>query len=204
MEIPCRSVFPEMALFTDLHPFISTLDQPIPILRCLACCLHSYSSELFFRSRSPLSWSVTSLISRTWSLAATVMSDPADTDALQNVNSNLLKVKNAIIGLNSSLDEDDSLLDLKESAQLNVGLAFALGSLYFVLLNCKGAGQSSTGTLPVNGELDRIKEYVQRIGKMNKVPEVRKLTVDSEAAARIVKHNLDLVGGDVKKRKMNE
>ena len=132
------------------------------------------------------------------------MSDPADTDALQNVNSNLLKVKNAIIGLNSSLDEDDSLLDLKESAQLNVGLAFALGSLYFVLLNCKGAGQSSTGTLPVNGELDRIKEYVQRIGKMNKVPEVRKLTVDSEAAARIVKHNLDLVGGDVKKRKMNE
>ena len=131
------------------------------------------------------------------------MSDQFETTALKNVTSNLLKVKSAIEGLHSSLDEDDSLLELKQSAQLNVGIAFALGSLYYVLLNCKGAGQSTDETLPINGEIERIKEYVQKISKMSKEPEIRKLTVDSEAAARMVKHNLDLVNGDSRKRKLN-
>lgn len=116
--------------------------------------------------------------------------DSSDTAALEDVTSNLMKVRSAINGLHTSLDEDDSLLDVKQSAQLNVGLAFALGSLYYVMLNCKGAGQSTDGKLPVNGELDRIKEYVQRLSKMNN-NESRKLVVDSVAAARMVKHNLD-------------
>jgi hypothetical protein len=122
---------------------------------------------------------------------------------LQNVATNLSNVKKALSSLHKSLSEDDDGLDLKESAQLNIGLAFALGSLYFVLLNCKGAGQSADCKLPINSELDRIKKYVQRVGKMNKVPEVRKVTVDSEAAARMVKHNLDMVSDSVKKRKLD-
>jgi exosome complex protein LRP1 len=122
---------------------------------------------------------------------------------LQNVATNLSTVKKALSSLHNSLSEDDDGLDLKESAQLNIGLAFALGSLYFVLLNCKGAGQSADSNLPINSELDRIKQYVQRVSKMNKVAEVRKLTVDSEAAARIVRHNLDMVSETVKKRKLD-
>ena len=131
------------------------------------------------------------------------MSQQVQTDALQNVAANLSKVKSAINCLHSSLDEDDSMLDLRQSAQLNVGLAFALGSLYYVLLNCKGAGQSADETLPVSGELKRIKDYVEKISKMNKEPEVRKLTIDSDATARMVMHNLDFIDGDSKKRKLN-
>ena len=131
------------------------------------------------------------------------MSQQVQTDALQNVAANLSKVKSAINCLHSSLDEDDSMLDLRQSAQLNVGLAFALGSLYYVLLNCKGAGQSADEALPVSGELKRIKDYVEKISKMNKEPEVRKLAIDSDAAARMVKHNLDFIDGDSKKRKLN-
>jgi exosome complex protein LRP1 len=122
---------------------------------------------------------------------------------LQNVATNLSNVKKVLSSLHDSLSEDDDGLDLKESAQLNIGLAFALGSLYFVLLNCKGAGQSADSNLPINSELDRIKQYVQRVSKMIKVPEVRKLAVDSEAAARMIKHNLDMVNDSVKKRKLD-
>jgi exosome complex protein LRP1 len=122
---------------------------------------------------------------------------------LQNVATNLSNVKKVLSSLHDSLSEDDDGLDLKESAQLNIGLAFALGSLYFVLLNCKGAGQSADSNLPINSELDRIKQYVQRVSKMIKVPEVRKLAVDSEAAARMIKHNLDMVNNSVKKRKLD-
>jgi exosome complex protein LRP1 len=122
---------------------------------------------------------------------------------LQNVATNLSNVKKVLSSLHDSLSEDDDGLDLKESAQLNIGLAFALGSLYFVLLNCKGAGQSADNNLPINSELDRIKQYVQRVSKMIKVPEVRKLAVDSEAAARMIKHNLDMVNDSVKKRKLD-
>lgn len=130
------------------------------------------------------------------------MSDTPEAPLL-NVATNLSKVKEALSSLNNSLSDDDDGLDLKESAQLNIGLAFALGSLYFVLLNCKGAGQSADSNLPINSELDRIKQYVQRVSKMNKAPEVRKLAVDSEAAARMVKHNLDMVSDGVKKRKLD-
>jgi hypothetical protein len=124
-------------------------------------------------------------------------------DAFESVNNNLSKVKVAISGLNTSLDQDDAQLGPKDSAQLNVGLAFALGSLYYVLLNCKGAGKSADGKLPINDEIDRIKDYVQRISKMQKEPETRKLTIDSEAVGRMVQHNLDLMNGDTKKRKLN-
>jgi exosome complex protein LRP1 len=133
---------------------------------------------------------------------ALAMSDAPEAP-LQNVATNLSNVKKVLSSLHNSLSEDDDGLDLKESAQLNIGLAFALGSLYFVLLNCKGAGQSADSDLPINSELDRIKQYVQRVSKMIKVPEVRKVAVDSEAAARMIKHNLDMVNDSVKKRKLD-
>ena len=124
--------------------------------------------------------------------------------ALQQVKQNLTNVKSSISCLHSTLEEDDAQLDPKQSAQLNVGLAFALGSLYFVLLNCKGAGQAADDELPISSELDRIKQYVQKISKMAKEPEIRKLAVDSDAAARMIKHNLDMVGAEPKKRKLND
>ena len=124
-------------------------------------------------------------------------------DSFQNVSDNLLKVKEAISALKISLDHDDALLAPKDSAQLNVGLAFALGSLYYILLKCKGAGKSGEGSLPINDEIDRIKDYVQRISKMQKAPETKKLTIDSEAATRMIQHNLDFISGDTKKRKLN-
>lgn len=122
---------------------------------------------------------------------------------LENVATNLANVKKTLSRLHTYLSDDDDALDLKESAQLNIGLAFALGSLYFVLLNCKGAGESADSNLPINSELDRIKQYVQRVSKISKEPEVRKLKVDSEAAARMVTHNLDIVSDSVKKRKLD-
>jgi hypothetical protein len=126
----------------------------------------------------------------------------SEQNALKDVKSNLSLVENTIRKLPSTLDQDDGELDPRESAKLNVGLAFALSSLYSVLLNCKGA-KDSKGT-PRESEIVRVNEYLERIKKMDKIPEVRKLNVDSAAAARMVKHNLDLVGGgDKKKRKTN-
>jgi hypothetical protein len=131
------------------------------------------------------------------------MSDKASEENLNLVATNLNNVENIIGKFTDRLDLDDldSQLELKESAKLNVGVAFALGSLYYILLKCKGAGDvQGTGT-DINGELDRIKEYVQKISNIEKVPEIKKLTLDSDAAARIVKHNLDL--NDTKRRKLN-
>lgn len=121
-------------------------------------------------------------------------------NALRNVSSNLLDVENTISKLSSSLDEDAAQLELKEEVKLNVGLAFALGSLYFILLNSKGA--EGVQQQPINEEIERIKKYVVRVSKLDEQPSVRMLTVDSAAAARMVKYNLEFAEDDsAKKRK---
>lgn len=73
------------------------------------------------------------------------------------------------------------------------GLAFAVSSLYFMMLKTKGI---STANHPIKEDLTRIKQYVSKIKQLDEssggesTAKKRKVTVDSEAAKRVVEHEL--------------
>ena len=72
------------------------------------------------------------------------------------------------------------------------GLAFAVSSLYFMMLKSKGM---DTANHPIKDDLKRIKEYVARIRKLDGgiegiAQKKRKIAVDSVAANRMIKHEL--------------
>eukprot|EP01041_Mallomonas_annulata_P000393 gene393-713_t len=113
------------------------------------------------------------------------------------------KALDALEGLNESLDNVDSSVDILydksfeslheqlsslESAKLNVSLAYGLASLYYVLLRSKGA---PTTEHPIRSDLSRIKTYVDRINQIEKGPEKRKIAVNASAAARMLTHQIN-------------
>ena len=81
-------------------------------------------------------------------------------------------------------------------------MAYALATLYYILLNTKGVDACSKSH-PVREELDRLKGYVVRLQKSSSSPHdpsvQSRLRIDAAAAKRIVDHNTSLG-----KRKLND
>ncbi|KAI8899263.1 hypothetical protein BC833DRAFT_564265 [Globomyces pollinis-pini] len=71
-------------------------------------------------------------------------------------------------------------------SNLLVTLAFAINTLSFVLLKINAVNPKNH---PVKQELDRCKEYYEKISKMSN-NDKRKLTVDQGAAKRFISHAL--------------
>jgi hypothetical protein len=107
--------------------------------------------------------------------------------------------------------------DSMAAAKMNVAFAFGLASMYFSLHNIQGKQEQQTqrGNAqqhPILGEIGRIKSYVQRVAQIEKNIQRRQdgdgveqaeveapaLKLDKDAAARIIKHNLDSLDDESK------
>eukprot|EP00746_Dinoflagellata_sp_MGD_P115887 gnl/MRDRNA2_/MRDRNA2_51860_c0_seq1.p1 gnl/MRDRNA2_/MRDRNA2_51860_c0~~gnl/MRDRNA2_/MRDRNA2_51860_c0_seq1.p1 ORF type:complete len:334 (+),score=110.70 gnl/MRDRNA2_/MRDRNA2_51860_c0_seq1:84-1085(+) len=92
--------------------------------------------------------------------------------------------------LNRGPGEVQRALTSVENAELHVGLAFSIASLYFCHLHTQGIDPSSH---PIKQELDRIQLYFKKLkGKVEEVREKeeaeRQLRIDQDVAKRIVQH----------------
>merc|ERR1719198_663138 len=92
--------------------------------------------------------------------------------------------------LAKSLPEVSRQLSPLENAELQVGLAYTVASLYFCHLLTQGVDPSDH---PIRQELDRIQLYFKKVRATayevrDKQAESSRLRVDSEAAKRIVQH----------------
>jgi len=88
-----------------------------------------------------------------------------------------------------SLKEHQEKLSPVESAKLNITVAYALNSLFFMYLQTQGV---SPHEHQVKTELERIKPYILKLKNMsnNKTEEKPKMQIDSEAAKRMIDNTL--------------
>ncbi|KAF2071225.1 hypothetical protein CYY_007459 [Polysphondylium violaceum] len=87
-----------------------------------------------------------------------------------------------------SLKEHQEKLTPVESAKLNITVAYALNSLFFMYLQTQGV---SPHDHQVKNELERIKPYILKLKSMtNKTEEKPKMQIDSDAAKRMIDNTL--------------
>ncbi|GAM27058.1 hypothetical protein SAMD00019534_102330 [Acytostelium subglobosum LB1] len=86
-------------------------------------------------------------------------------------------------------DHQDELSPL-QAAQLDISVAYALNSLFYMYLQTQGVSPHGH---QVKGELDRIKHYIVKLQGMNTQQEIDKpkMTVDTEASKRMINHSLN-------------
>eukprot|EP00299_Pterocystis_sp_00344_P009329 c3895_g1_i1.p1 GENE.c3895_g1_i1~~c3895_g1_i1.p1 ORF type:complete len:192 (+),score=26.92 c3895_g1_i1:31-576(+) len=72
-------------------------------------------------------------------------------------------------------------------ARLNVALAFALNSCFFMLLKTQGVSPKEH---PVKKELDRIKTYISKLNDLDTPKPTPTTKVNVEAAGRVLAHSL--------------
>ncbi|KAJ3328107.1 hypothetical protein HDU76_010578 [Blyttiomyces sp. JEL0837] len=120
---------------------------------------------------------------------------PADIfKQLETFKKAIEEVEEALKGLTGAdvLDSWQSRLEPMERAKLHVVVSYALNSLMFLYLRCEGATKGH----PVRQELNRVKEYFQKIANAGKSKQKGKkgdeapMRVDQQAAKRFVKHSL--------------
>ncbi|KAI0714939.1 Sas10/Utp3/C1D family-domain-containing protein [Earliella scabrosa] len=86
--------------------------------------------------------------------------------------------------LSQTLPESLLPLETIQQVKLNVALPYLVYDLIFIYLKTRGIDPK---THPVVGELDRVRQYFDKI-KNAEDPEKRKTTVDKAAANRFIKH----------------
>ncbi|KAF8575720.1 C1D-domain-containing protein [Ramaria rubella] len=86
--------------------------------------------------------------------------------------------------LDKSFSQTISKLDLLQQTKLQVLLPYVVNDLVFIYLKTKGINPK---THPVVGELDRVKQYFDKIKKAEN-PDKKRFAVDQEAATRFIKH----------------
>ncbi|KIM70071.1 hypothetical protein SCLCIDRAFT_503486 [Scleroderma citrinum Foug A] len=110
------------------------------------------------------------------------------------------KLRKKIAKLNKSLDElesqleplfaqslDETLLGLDtiQQAKMQVIIPYVVYDLVFVYLKTRGVDPM---THPVIAELDRVRQYFDKIQKAEESDQKRKLGIDKQAAGRFIKH----------------
>ncbi|KAH8102387.1 Sas10/Utp3/C1D family-domain-containing protein [Cristinia sonorae] len=110
------------------------------------------------------------------------------------------KIRNKLKTLNDSLDELEEILEplsdqtLPEilagleplqQAKLQVDIPYVVYDLIFIYLKTRGIDPK---THPVIGELDRVRQYFEKIKKAEDEPDNRKSRLDQAAANRFIKH----------------
>ncbi|KAJ8702048.1 hypothetical protein PTI98_000796 [Pleurotus ostreatus] len=87
--------------------------------------------------------------------------------------------------LSQSLPETLLGLETIQQAKLQTLIPYLLYDLVFIYLKTKGIDPR---THPVVSELERVKQYFDKIGKAEKQPEARAQAIDKAAAGRFIKH----------------
>lgn len=110
---------------------------------------------------------------------------------LESLQDHLAEANSALKDLGEhkkSIDDSESPL---ESAKHDISLAFALSSLYFVLLNIHGKGSAEMSRPPIEADINRVKKLFVRLQEEEK-KRSRVLQVDKEAAKRLIANSLDI------------
>ncbi|KAG6331964.1 hypothetical protein ID866_7127 [Astraeus odoratus] len=110
------------------------------------------------------------------------------------------KLRHKITKLNKSLDELESQLeplflqplaetllglDTIQQAKMQVVIPYVVYDLVFVYLKARGIDPM---THPVVKELDRVRQYFEKIKNAEESDQKRRLGIDKEAAGRFIKH----------------
>ncbi|GAB1312259.1 Exosome complex protein [Madurella fahalii] len=121
------------------------------------------------------------------------------TPQLDQLEEDLNQVKEALKPLLDDIGDVSSKLPLLDKAKLYVLASYAIESLLFSTLRLNGVDTREHAILT---ELARVKQYMEKIQKIETPPAERENTVNTEAAARFLKSDL----GDNKdiKEKLSE
>ncbi|KAF4611915.1 hypothetical protein D9613_004188 [Agrocybe pediades] len=118
---------------------------------------------------------------------------------MNGMNAETTKLKNKLAALSASFDELESLLepllaqplpetivDLEplQQAKLQTALPYVVYDLIFIYLKSRGIDPK---THPVISELDRIRQYFEKINHAENPP-AKKTEIDKAAASRFIKH----------------
>ncbi|KAG9407302.1 DNA-binding protein c1d [Aphanomyces cochlioides] len=112
-------------------------------------------------------------------------------DRLVNVSNALSAVEEYLDVLTKSpVDELAATLAPIDKAKVQVGLAYSINALLYVLLKVQGISSKDSRHTQVKQELDRVKGYIQKIKYSEEMAVGRKLRVDAEAVGRFIHHAL--------------
>ncbi|ETV78377.1 hypothetical protein H257_07939 [Aphanomyces astaci] len=88
------------------------------------------------------------------------------------------------------VDELTTELAPIDKAKVQVGLAYSINALLYVLLKVQGVSSKDGRQTQVKQELDRVKGYIQKIKYSEEMAKGRQIRVDAEAAGRFINHAL--------------
>ncbi|KDO35274.1 hypothetical protein SPRG_00121 [Saprolegnia parasitica CBS 223.65] len=110
---------------------------------------------------------------------------------LANVSSALGAIEEYLAPLTkASVDELTKNAAPIEKAKLQVGLAYSVNALLYILLKTQGASSKDLRQTQVKQELDRVKGFVQKIKYSEEMAKGPQVKVDAEAAGRFINHAL--------------
>ncbi|KAF0689107.1 Aste57867_19379 [Aphanomyces stellatus] len=88
------------------------------------------------------------------------------------------------------IEELTATLPPIDKAKVQVGLAYSINALLYVLLKAQGVSSKDIRTTQIKQELDRVKGYIQKIKYSEEMAKGRKARIDAEAAGRFINHAL--------------
>ncbi|KAK4192592.1 Sas10/Utp3/C1D family-domain-containing protein [Podospora australis] len=109
------------------------------------------------------------------------------TPQLEQLDEDLTALQDALKPLLGDLGDLSSKLPLLDKAKLYVLTSYAIESLLFSALRLN---EVDTKNHPVFTELTRVKQYFEKIQKLETPPAERETTVNTEAVARFVRNDL--------------
>ncbi|KAL2023517.1 hypothetical protein VTK56DRAFT_2125 [Thermocarpiscus australiensis] len=109
------------------------------------------------------------------------------TPQLEQLEQGLSQAQAALKPLLGDIGDISSKLPLLDKAKLYVLISYTLESLLFSALRLNGV---DTRNHPIFTELARVKQYMEKIQKLENPPPEREKTVNTEATARFLKSDL--------------
>ncbi|KAK1590772.1 Sas10/Utp3/C1D family protein [Colletotrichum navitas] len=119
------------------------------------------------------------------------------THDLEKLDSHIDSLENALKPLIDSLPEMANELPLLDKAKMFALTAYAIESLLFSSLRLQGVDAKDHQVMT---ELKRVQQYFGKIKKAEEVPAQRTMTVNTEAATRILKADLGENDKSLKKK----
>eukprot|EP01112_Ceratiomyxa_fruticulosa_P004503 TRINITY_DN1503_c0_g1_i1.p1 TRINITY_DN1503_c0_g1~~TRINITY_DN1503_c0_g1_i1.p1 ORF type:complete len:211 (-),score=44.87 TRINITY_DN1503_c0_g1_i1:106-738(-) len=123
---------------------------------------------------------------------------PSDVQAsLASFEKTLTSLENSLTPFfQETLKEQQSQLEPLDCAKLNVTMAYAINTLFYMYLKTQGI---ETEDHPVKSELERVRNYIKKIKDISSAPTIR---LNTGAANRFIKHALNGNSSSPQKKKV--
>ncbi|AEO54831.1 hypothetical protein MYCTH_2297887 [Thermothelomyces thermophilus ATCC 42464] len=109
------------------------------------------------------------------------------TPQLDQLEQDLSRAEKSLAPLLGDIGDISSKLPLLDKAKLYVLVSYTVEALLFSALRLNGVDAKNH---PVFTELTRVKQYMEKIEKLENPPAERENTVNTEATARVLKSDL--------------